>query len=149
MTFVKSSTKAGWLSLKAVWKQGESRVTFVQSSTKTGWLSLQALRKQNECRWKPHCTKALQKQDQNEFHWKLYENRKTFVNSSPKAGSGWLWLKALRKPFKFKKAASVLSQLLTPFSILINGRWNRLLSSLACSCHNWNKRYNFDFILIG
>ena len=79
-----SSTKAGWLSLKAPqkhddfrWQLYKSRVTFVESSTKAGWLSL----------------KALQKQD--DFHWKLYENRMTLVESSMKAG--WLSLKALRK----------------------------------------------------
>ena len=52
MAFVETSTKAGWLSLKALWKQDgfcwklyESRMTFVESSTKAGWLSLKAPRK--------------------------------------------------------------------------------------------------------
>ena len=42
--------------------------------------------------------KSLQKQDG--FHWKLYESRMAFVESSTKAG--WLSLKALRKQDGFR-----------------------------------------------
>ena len=87
MAFVESSTKAGWLSLKALqnqdgfrWKLYESRMVFVERSTKAGWLSLKA-------QWK-----------QDGFCWKLYKSRMTFVESSTKAG--WLSFKALWKPFK-------------------------------------------------
>ena len=87
MAFVESSTKAGWLSLKALRKQDDfcwmiykSRMAFVESSTKAGWFSL----------------KGLQKQDG--FRWKLYESKIAFIESSSNAG--WLSLKALWKPFK-------------------------------------------------
>ena len=53
ITFVESSTKAGWLSLKALrkqdgfrWKLYESKIAFIESSSNAGWLSLKAL-------WKP------------------------------------------------------------------------------------------------
>ena len=53
MTFVESSPKTGWLSLKALrkkyyfcWKLYGSRMTFIESSPKAGWLSSKAL-------WKP------------------------------------------------------------------------------------------------
>ena len=44
MTFVESSTKAGWLSLSLY----ESRLTFVESFTKAGWHALGVLRKQDD-----------------------------------------------------------------------------------------------------
>ena len=84
ITFVDSSRKVGWLSLKALrkqdgfcWKLYESRRAFVESSTKEGLLSLKAL-------WK-----------KDSFRWKLYESRMAFVESSTK--EGLLLLKALRK----------------------------------------------------
>ena len=59
----KNGTKAGWLSLTAPRKLYKNRMTVVESSTKagSGWLSLKALRKQDD------------------FYWKLYESRMTFV----------------------------------------------------------------------
>ena len=108
MTFVESSPKAGWLSLKVLWKQDdfrwklyESKMTFVESSTKagSGWLSLKAPRKVYKSRMTfvesftkvgsgRLLLKALRKQD--DFRWKLCESRirMTFVESSAKAGSG-------------------------------------------------------------
>ena len=94
ITFVESSSKAGWLSLKAFQKQDQyvfcwelhkNRMAFVESSTKAELLLLKALRKQDG------------------FRWKLYESmitfveegRMTFVESSTK--TVWLLLKALRK----------------------------------------------------
>ena len=73
MTFVKSSTKAGRLLLKALPKLYKNRMAFVKRSLKAGWLSLKAL-------WK-----------QDDFRRKLYESRirMTFVKSS-----------AVRKRFK-------------------------------------------------
>ena len=55
----------------------ESRMAFVESSSKTGWLWLKALRKQNGFRWKLFengmvWLKAQWKQD--DFRWKLSEN---------------------------------------------------------------------------
>ena len=66
MTFVKSSTKAGRLLLKALPKLYKNRMAFVKRSLKAGWLSLKAL-------WK-----------QDDFRRKLYERRirMTFVKSS-------------------------------------------------------------------
>ena len=51
---------------------------------------------------KPGCLllKALQKQDQYDFRWKLYESRMTFVECSTKAG--WLVLIVLRKQDDFR-----------------------------------------------
>ena len=96
MAFVESSTKAGWLSLKALrkqdgfrWKLYESRLAFVESSTKAGWLSL----------------KGPQKQDC--FHWKLYKSKMAFVESSTK--TGWPSLKAL-----WKQDGSQISRMLYP-----------------------------------
>ena len=57
ITFVESSMKPRWLSLKALqnqddfrWKLYESRMTYIESSTKagSGWLLLKALRKQDQ-----------------------------------------------------------------------------------------------------
>ena len=87
MVLVESSTKAEWLSLKALrkqdgfsWKLYESRMALVESSTKARWLLLKAL-------WK-----------QDGFCWKLFESKMAFVVSSMKPG--WLSLKTLWKPFK-------------------------------------------------
>ena len=89
MTFIESSTKAGWLSLSAPQKQDdfhwvlyESRMIYVESSTKAGWFSLRALRKQDD------------------FCWELYECRMTFVESSKEAG--WHSLRALQKQVDFR-----------------------------------------------
>ena len=64
MSFIESSTKAGCLSLNALWKQdgfrwklyeNRIRMSFTESSTKTGsvCLSLNALRKQDDLRSQP------------------------------------------------------------------------------------------------
>ena len=88
MTFIESSPKAGWLSLRALRKRDafpqelyESRMIFVESSTKAGWLSLRTLRKQDD------------------FCWELFECRMTFVESSEEAG--WHSLRALQKQLDF------------------------------------------------
>ena len=89
ITFVESSMKTRWLSLRALrkqdgfrWKLYESRRAFVESSTNEGWLSLKALRKKDG------------------FRWKLCESRMAFVESSMK--TGWLLLKALQKKDSFR-----------------------------------------------
>ena len=93
---VEGSTKAGWLSLKALrkwdgfnWKQDgfrckvyERRMAFVERSTKARWLLL----------------KAIQKQDG--FRWNVYKSRMAFVERSTKAS--WLYLKALGKQDWFR-----------------------------------------------
>ena len=119
MTFVESSTKAVWLSLKALrrqddfrWKLYETRTAFVESASKagSGCLSLRVLRSRmafiessTKAGWLSF--KALRRQD--DFRLKLYEsrmafvesstNRMAFVESSTKAGSGCLSLRSLRK----------------------------------------------------
>ena len=81
MSFSESSRKAGYLSLRALGKQDlfwckpyKSRMSFVENSTIAGCLLVKAL-------WK-----------QDDFCWEFYESRirMTFVESSSKAGSGWL-----------------------------------------------------------
>ena len=72
----------------------KSMMTFIESAPKAGLLSLKALRKQDDFNWKLYesrmtfvesTTKALQKPD--DFCWKLCESRirMTFVESSNKA----------------------------------------------------------------
>ena len=67
--FIQSSTKAGWLLLKAHrkqagfgWKLYESRMAFVESSMKAGWLLFKAL-------WKPFKTRV--NRDKTKFRDKI------------------------------------------------------------------------------